>query len=76
MVWRYRLSSSLNTVRFKGSARMIMFPVGVETMSGARILDRAERVLVALRRYPATAAFEEIVAVSNRHWVPALRGPW
>jgi hypothetical protein len=40
---------------------------------GARMLDRAVGVLVGLRRCTIDAAFEEIVAASQRHNVPALR---
>ena len=39
----------------------------------ARMLDRAEGVLVALRRCTIDAAFDEIVGASKRHGVPALR---
>jgi ANTAR domain len=39
---------------------------------GARMLDRAEGVLVGRRRCTIEAAFDEIVAVSQRHNVPAL----
>lgn len=37
------------------------------------MLDRAEGVLVGLRRCNIDAAFDEIVAVSQRHNVPAFR---
>ena len=37
------------------------------------MLDRAEGVLVGLRRCTIDAAFDEIVAASRRHNVPALR---
>lgn len=39
----------------------------------ARMLDRAEGVLIALRRCTTEAAFAEIVRASKRHRVPALR---
>ena len=42
-------------------------------MTGARVLDRGEGVLVGLRRYPAQAAFDEIVAVSREWLVSPLR---
>jgi hypothetical protein len=42
-------------------------------MAGARMLDRAEGILVGLRRYRAESAFNEIVGASQRHLVPALR---
>jgi AmiR/NasT family two-component response regulator len=38
----------------------------------ARMLDRAEGVLIALRRCTMEAAFEEIVSASKRHRVPTL----
>jgi ANTAR domain len=38
----------------------------------ARMLDRAEGVLLALRRCTINEAFEEIVAASKRHRVPTL----
>ena len=41
--------------------------------SGARMLDRAEGVLMALRRCTVDAAFDEIVSASKRHRVPTLR---
>jgi hypothetical protein len=37
------------------------------------MLDRAEGVLVALRRCTIDAAFSEIVDASKRHRVPTLR---
>jgi ANTAR domain len=37
------------------------------------MLDRAEGVLVALRRCTIDAAFDEIVGASQRHNVPALQ---
>jgi ANTAR domain len=37
------------------------------------MLDRAEGVLVGLRRCTVDAAFDEIVAASQRHNVPAFR---
>ena len=38
----------------------------------ARMLDRAEGVLIALRRCTTDAAFAEIVGASQRHRVPTL----
>ena len=38
----------------------------------ARMLDRAEGVLIALRRCTTDAAFAEIVGASKRHRVPTL----
>ena len=50
------------------------FPSASEgAMPGARMLDRAEGILVGLRRYPVATAFDEIVSVSQRHVVPPLR---
>lgn len=40
--------------------------------AAARMLDRAEGVLMAARRCTTDAAFEEIVEASKRHRVPAL----
>lgn len=42
------------------------------TRTDARMLDRAEGVLIALRRCTAKAAFEEIVGASKRHRVPTF----
>jgi hypothetical protein len=39
----------------------------------ARMLDRAQGVLIALRRCTVDAAFEEIGRASKRHRVPRLR---
>jgi AmiR/NasT family two-component response regulator len=38
----------------------------------ARMLDRAEGVLIALRGCTINAAFQEIVSASKRHRVPTL----
>jgi hypothetical protein len=43
------------------------------TRNDARMLDRAEGVLVALRRCTIDDAFSEIVAASKRHRVPTLQ---
>ncbi|MCW2653727.1 MAG: putative RNA-binding protein [Mycobacterium sp.] len=40
---------------------------------GARMLDRAEGILVGLRRCRVESAFDEIVGASQQHVVPALR---
>lgn len=40
--------------------------------SDARVLERAEGVLIGLRRCPAEAAFAEIVDAAKRHRVPTL----
>jgi hypothetical protein len=42
-------------------------------MDDARMLDRAEGVLMALRRCTIVAAFAEIVQASKRHRIPTLR---
>lgn len=39
----------------------------------ARVLDRAEGILVGLRRCRVESAFDEIVGASHQHVVPALR---
>jgi AmiR/NasT family two-component response regulator len=39
----------------------------------ARMLDRAEGVLIAFRRCTTDVAFAEIVSASKRHRVPTLR---
>jgi hypothetical protein len=36
-------------------------------LQGRRLLDLAEGILIALRRYPADAAFDELVTVARRH---------
>lgn len=41
--------------------------------AGARMLDRAEGVLIALRRCRTDAAFDEIVGASKRHRVQTMR---
>jgi hypothetical protein len=40
---------------------------------GSRMFDRAEGVLVGIRRCTIDAAFEEIVGASQRHNVPAFQ---
>jgi len=42
-------------------------------MDDARMLDRAEGILIAVRRCTTDAAFAEIVRASKRHRVPPLR---
>ena len=42
------------------------------TRTDARMLDRAEGILVGLRRCTINDAFDEIVAASKRHRVPTL----
>jgi hypothetical protein len=46
--------------------------IEVPAQADARMLDRAEGVLVALRRCSIRAAFNEIVDASKRHRVPTL----
>jgi len=48
-------------------------PAYNERAAGARILDRAEGVLIGLRRCRVEEAFDEIVTASREHLVPALR---
>lgn len=57
----------------KGARVIEVHPAADRSTDGARMLDRAEGVLVAVRRCTIDAAFEEIVGVSQRHNVPALR---
>jgi hypothetical protein len=42
------------------------------TRTDARMLDRAEGVLIGLRRCSINEAFDEIVAASKRHRVPTF----
>jgi hypothetical protein len=48
-------------------------PAANKRASGARILDRAEGVLVGLRRCRVEEAFDEIVSISREESVPAIR---
>ena len=48
-------------------------PAAHKRASGARILDRAEGVLVGLRRCRVEDAFDEIVSTSREESVPAIR---
>jgi AmiR/NasT family two-component response regulator len=48
-------------------------PAANKRATGARILDRAEGVLVGLRRCRIEEAFDEIVSVSHAQSVPAIR---
>lgn len=41
--------------------------------AGARVLDRAEGVLVGLRRCRVESAFDEIIGASQQRVLPALR---
>jgi hypothetical protein len=41
--------------------------------AGARVLDRAEGVLVGLRRCRVESAFDEVIGASKQHVLPALR---
>ncbi|MDT5009549.1 MAG: hypothetical protein QOH57_1166 [Mycobacterium sp.] len=52
---------------------MLTHPAANKRASGARILDRAEGVLVGLRRCHVEEAFDEIVAISREQSVPAIR---
>jgi hypothetical protein len=46
--------------------------IGDLTRTDARMLDRAEGVLVVLRHCTIDAAFDEIVTASKQHRVPTL----
>ncbi len=46
--------------------------VGKAARNGARMLDRAEGILMGLRRCSVDAAFDEILSASRRHGVPTL----
>jgi hypothetical protein len=48
-------------------------PDSYRSRTDARMLDRAEGILVGLRRCTVEAAFDEIVSASRRNRVPALR---
>ncbi|HME74276.1 MAG TPA: ANTAR domain-containing protein [Mycobacterium sp.] len=48
-------------------------PSSGASSAGTRVLDRAEGILVGLRRCRTESAFDEIVAASQQHVVPALR---
>jgi len=41
--------------------------------AGVRALDRAEGILVGLRRCRVESAFDEIIGVSQQHVLPVLR---
>ena len=41
----------------------------IRVLSGRRVLDTAEGILIGLRRYHPDAAFAELVDVSRRHTV-------
>jgi hypothetical protein len=46
--------------------------MGFGGLSGRRVLDTAEGILVGLRRYHTDAAFSELLDVSRRHAVPVF----
>jgi hypothetical protein len=48
-------------------------PAANKRATGARILDRAEGVLVGLRRCRVEDAFDEIVSISREQSVPPIR---
>jgi len=50
-----------------------LHPVPDAKTTDARMLDRAEGILLGLKRCSIDEAFNEIVEVSRRHRVPALR---
>jgi hypothetical protein len=43
---------------------------------GRRILDRAEGILIGLRRCPSEAAFTELLGAAERHRVPVFTLAW
>lgn len=45
-------------------------------MASSRILDRAEGILIGLRRCPSEAAFRELLSVAERHQVPVFAMAW
>lgn len=44
-----------------------------DRLQGRRMLDTAEGVLIALRRCPSEAAFDELVSTARKHGVPVFR---
>jgi AmiR/NasT family two-component response regulator len=49
----------------KGERRLSLYP-----QQGRRVLDNAVGILVGLRRSSTHAAFEELIAASQRHGIP------
>jgi AmiR/NasT family two-component response regulator len=43
---------------------------------GRRILDRAQGILIGLRRCPSEAAFTELLGAAQRHRVPVFTMAW
>lgn len=43
---------------------------------GRRILDRAEGILIGLRRCPSEAAFTELLGAAQRHRIPVFTLAW
>ncbi|MCW2652631.1 MAG: hypothetical protein QOE41_2539 [Mycobacterium sp.] len=43
---------------------------------GRRILDRAEGILIGLRRCPSEAAFTELLGAAQRHRMPVFTMAW
>jgi hypothetical protein len=62
---------------YNGRKEEIVFatthPAAHKRDSGARILDRAEGVLVGLRRCRVEDAFDEIVSISREQSMPPIR---
>jgi hypothetical protein len=61
------------TTRTKGALVITLQTEQTRAGNGVRMLDRAEGILVGLRRCTVDAAFGEIVGASQRHAVPALK---
>ncbi|HUO36954.1 MAG TPA: ANTAR domain-containing protein [Mycobacterium sp.] len=45
-------------------------------MHGRRILDRAEGILIGLRRCTSEAAFTELLGAAQRHRIPVFTLAW
>jgi hypothetical protein len=43
---------------------------------GRRILDRAQGILIGLRRCPSEAAFTELLGAAERHRMPVFTMAW
>jgi hypothetical protein len=67
------IAHSEGTTRTKGAIVITLQTERTRAGNGARMLDRAEGILVGLRRCTVDAAFGEIIGASRRHTVPALR---
>jgi ANTAR domain len=45
-------------------------------LQGRRILDKAEGILIGLRRCSSQAAFEELLGAAQRHGIPVFNLAW